>query len=108
MAIVLTLAFIAIYTLILLRWDKLVSWRFSSKVSKTIKYVHYLTLFVTLAIAFTYFQFGVGLRGLWTTRTFIIIALVTGVFFYFATNKTALNKLERVYFTLKDRTNIIQ
>jgi hypothetical protein len=100
MAIVLTIVFVIVYTYGLFRWDKHVSWRLNSKVSKTIKYVHYLTLFVALTIAFTYLQFGIGLRGLWTTRTFVIISLLTGVFFNFVTDKTILNKLEKVYFKL--------
>jgi hypothetical protein len=100
MAIVLTIAFLLTYTYGLFQWDKYVTWRLSNKVSKTIKYVHYLTLFIALIIAFTYSQFGVGLRGLWTTRTFIIIALLTGVFFNFVTDKTILNKIEKIYFKL--------
>ena len=100
MAIVLTIAFIIVYTYGIFRWDKLVAWRLNNKVSKTIKYVHYLTLFIALTIAFTYSQFGVGLRGLWTTRTFVIVALVTGVLFNFVTDKTILNKIEKVYFKL--------
>jgi hypothetical protein len=98
MAIVLTIAFILTYTYGLFRWDKYVAWRLNSKVSKTLKYVHYLTLFVALTIACTYSQFGIGLRGLWTTRTFLIIALLTGVFFNFVTDKTILNKIEKIYF----------
>ena len=100
MAIVLTIAFLLTYTYGLFRWDKYVAWRLSSKVSKTIKYVHYLTLFVALIIAFTYSQYGIGLRGLWTTRTFVIIALLTGVFFNFVTDKAILNKIEKIYFKL--------
>lgn len=100
MAIVLTIAFTAIYTFILLRWNKVVSWRLSSKVTNAIKHIHYLALFVSMAIAFTYSQFGIGLRGLWTTRSIIIIVLVTGIFFYFVANKTALQKTEKIYFKL--------
>ncbi|CAN5369193.1 hypothetical protein BH10BAC1_BH10BAC1_16890 [soil metagenome] len=100
MAIVLTIAFLLTYTYGLFRWDKYVAWRLSIKVSKTIKYVHYLTLFVAMTIAFTYSQFDVGLRGLWTTRTFVIVALLTGVFFNFVTDKTILNKIEKIYFRL--------
>lgn len=100
MTIILTIAFLIVYTYELFRWDKHVAWRLNSKVSKTIKYAHYLTIFVALAIAFTYSQFGIGLRGLWTTRTFVIVALVTGVLFNFVTDKTILNKIEEVYFRL--------
>ncbi len=100
MAIVLTIVFLIVYTYGLFRWDKHVAWRLNSKVSKTIKYAHYLTIFVALTIAFTYSQFGVGLRGLWTTRTFVIFALVTGVLFNFVTDQTILNKIEKVYFKL--------
>jgi len=98
MIIVLTIAFILLYTYGLFRWHKLVAWRLSSKVSKTIKYVHYLTLFVALTIGFTYSQFGIGLRGQWTTRIFVIITILTGVFFSFVTDKIVINKLEKVYF----------
>lgn len=100
MAIVLTTIFLLLYTYGLFRWDKLVAWRLNVKVSKIIKYVHYLTLFIVLTIAFTYFQFGIGLRGLWTTRTFIIIVLLTGVFLNFITDKTVVNKVEKIYFKL--------
>jgi hypothetical protein len=100
MAIVSIIALLFLYTSGIFLWDKLVAWRLSRKVSKTIKYVHYLTLFVALSIVFTYSQFGVGLRGLWTTRTFVIIALLTGVFFNFVTDKTIMNKMEKVYFKL--------
>jgi hypothetical protein len=100
MTIVLTIAFILLYTYGLFLWDKLVAWRLTKKVSKTIKYVHYFTLFVALTIVLTYFQYGVGLRGLWTTRTFAIIALFTGVFFNFVAEKTMLSKIEKVYFKL--------
>jgi hypothetical protein len=100
MAIVLTIVFILLYTYGLFRWDKLVAWKLSSKVSKTIKYFHYLTLLIVLTIAFTYSLFDIGLRGLWTTRSFIIITLLTGMFFNFITNKTIINKIEKVYFKL--------
>ena len=98
MAIVFTIALLVLYTYGLFRWDKLVTWRLNSNLSKTIKYVHYLALFITLTIAFTYTQFGIGLRGLWTTRIFVTVVLLIGIFFNFVTDRTIINKIEKIYF----------
>jgi hypothetical protein len=98
MAIVLTIAFLLLYSYGLFRWDKLVSWRLDGKISRTIKYVHYSTLIVSLTVLLLYTQFDIGLRGLWTTRIIIMTTISTGVFFIFISDKNINNKIERIYF----------
>jgi hypothetical protein len=98
--VIFTIVFTLLYTYLIFRWDKYVSWQFGSTASSTIKYIHYLTLFVCLTIAFTYLQFDIGLRGIWTTRIFVLIALLTGVLFYFVADKAILNKFEKIYFRI--------
>ncbi len=96
--VIFTIVFTLLYTYLIFRWDKYVSWQLGSTISRTIKYVHYITFFISLTIAFTYLQFDLGLRGIWTTRIFVITALLTGTFFYFVANKDILNKIEKIYF----------
>lgn len=79
-------------------WNKKINWRLNANISKTIKYSHFITLIICLIIAFLYYNYNIGLRGLWTTRIFIIFTLFTGIFFSFITNKTIINKLEKIYF----------
>ncbi len=90
--------FIIIYIYGLLSWDKKVRWRLKPKISKAIKYLHFATLLVCLTVLFLYSNFNLGLRGLWTTRVFIIVTLLTGIFFIIISDKTINSKLERIYF----------
>jgi len=60
--------------------------------------IHYSGLFICVIVAILYSKFEIGLRGLWTTRTIIIITLLTGVFFLFIAARSVINTIEKLYF----------
>jgi hypothetical protein len=96
----LTIIFLVVYTIALIKWNKWVSWRLNPKTSRTIKYVHYIGLSIITIIAFVYWELNIGLRGLWTTRSIIFVTLFTGIFFNFISSKAVFNILETIYFRL--------
>ncbi|MDB5258685.1 MAG: hypothetical protein JWM14_3380 [Chitinophagaceae bacterium] len=95
-----TIAFIILYGFGLFYWNKKQTGRLKPGISKTIKTIHYIGIAICLVLGFLYVSYGIGLRGLWTTRIISIITLFIGIFFSFFTDKTVLNKLEKWYFKL--------
>ena len=61
------------------------------KTSNIIKVTHYVGLIICCAIAYSYVDSGIGLRGLWTTPIIIITTFSIGFFFIFVCNKEVLN-----------------
>lgn len=100
MAYLLTGIFVVIYIYGLIQWNKKVAWRLNPLVSKIIKYVHFVTLLVSLSIGVLNLKLDLGFRGLWTTRIIIITVLISGIFFNFLSNKSILNRFEKIYFRL--------
>jgi hypothetical protein len=92
------LVFIFLYARWLSKWSKKISWHFSSKLTTIIKCSHYCALFLCLIVGFLFSQYNSGLRGLWTTRIFIIVLISTGIFFILFADKSVINKIERIYF----------
>ena len=75
-------------------------WRLNVNTTKAIKHTHYFTMIISLFVGFMYSKYNIGLAGLWTTRVFIILALLTGIFFNFLANKNAINNFEKYYFKI--------
>lgn len=100
MAYLVTIIFIIAYGLGLFYWDKKINWRLNTKMSKSIKLLHYIGLLICLTVGIIYTNFDIGLRGLWTTRTIIIFTLLTGVFFTFLADKSSTSKIEKWYFKI--------
>lgn len=96
--ILVAILFIIAYGLGLFYWNKKVNYRLNPKISRGIKLLHYTGLLICITIAITYINFGIGLRGLWTTRTIIIFTLLTGIFFIFLADKSSIKKVEKRYF----------
>ena len=96
----LTVILIILYLYGLYKWNKKVTWRLNPRFSKIIKYLHFITITICFTIGISYYNYDIGLRGLWTTRILIIAALLTGEFFIFLSNKTIINKIEIFYFKL--------
>lgn len=100
MAKLIIIIFILIYSFLYIRRNGRDSWRMDVATSRVVKHIHYFGLFVVTIVAVLYWQFGLGLRGLWTTRVFICLMLFTGVFFRFVSARDVVNKVERIYFLL--------
>jgi hypothetical protein len=96
--LIIIIAFIVIYVLSLFIWKRSVAWRLNTKISKTIKKVHYVGVVICISVFLLFTNFGIGLRGLWTTRIIIITTLIIGIFFIFVSAKNVMNKIEKWYF----------
>jgi hypothetical protein len=99
---ILILCIIAILdiTLLILYWKKKIKGSLGIKTSNIIKIIHYFGLIICCVVAWSYLSYGIGLRGLWTTRIIIILTFTIGIFFIFVSNQAALNTFEKVYFRL--------
>lgn len=98
MAYLVTITLIIAYGYLLIRWEKLVSSKLGEQSSKIIKYIHYVGLAVVVTVGVSYGLFDHGLRGLWTTRIFMFLTLLTGCFYRFLSSPLSVNKFERLYF----------
>jgi len=96
----LTIIFLFTYGLCLFYGEKQVIWRLNQKATKTTKLLHYIGLCVCVIVCILTANFDIGLRGLWTTRSFIIVTLLTGIFLRFIADKTTVNKFEKWYFRI--------
>lgn len=88
------------YGFALFYWSRGEASRFDAKTTVTIKAIHYTGLAICIVVGISFALYDVGLRGLWTTRLVIMITLITGTFFMFIANKSALKKIENLYFRL--------
>ena len=98
MANIIVLLIILFYLFCLFYWNKYIDWRLDEKISKRIKYSHYIGLFICILITIHYTIYDIGLRGIWTSRIIIIYTLTTGIFFTFLSDKNILKKIEKIYF----------
>ncbi len=96
----LVIIFLFTYGLCLFFGEKQMIWRLTQKATKAVKLLHFIGLCVCVTVSILTANFDTGLRGLWTTRIFIIATLLTGVFFRFITDKTTINKFEKWYFKI--------
>ena len=98
MYIFVSVAFAVLYVIVLIYWDKKIKWRLPKKAANALGLVHIASLAITLIVAILYSQFEIGLRGLWTTRVFIIIFLISGIFFRFLVSKEGMKNFAGWYF----------
>ncbi|PVY35627.1 hypothetical protein [Pontibacter virosus] len=100
MGIILAILFAVAYLAILIFWNKKVKWRLPFKTGLTLKWIHYTCIALILVVAILYSQLDIGLRGIWTTRIFIITALLSGIFFSFLVRREDIHKGEFWYFKI--------
>ena len=91
--IFLFLIFAGVYGYALKFWKKN-KFRFSINNSFKVKYFHYSTFLLLIILG----MFGLTLRGIWTNRIIIILCLISGIFFNLFSQKSVLNKFEKIYF----------
>lgn len=98
--VIYTVLFAIFYTIILIQWNKKVKKKLPDQVTIVIKWLHYISLTISIAAGIIFLNYHYGLSGLWTTRIFIIMALITGITFWFIVRKESLVKAEYWYFRL--------
>ncbi|MDD3323154.1 MAG: hypothetical protein PHS59_17110 [Paludibacter sp.] len=94
----LAIIFLFTYGLFLFFGEKQTKWRLNQKTTKAAKLLHFIGLGVCVTVSILTVNFDTGLRGLWTTRVFIIVTLLTGIFLRFIADKTIINRFEKWYF----------
>lgn len=95
MFFVVSILLLILYAFKIKDWKKN-DYRLNHKLSVYLKYLHYFAITTTIILLILDLQ----IRGIWTDRILIFIALVSGIFYNLFAQKGVLNNLEKTYFDL--------
>ena len=85
-----------IYNFGLYYWNKKVSWKLNTPLSKTLLYSHYISLFLFVSLLILNY-YNIRPKGLSTTKIIFFITFLTGFFLYFIGSKNTFGKTAFIY-----------
>lgn len=94
------IVFIGMYILLLYLLKKKLKYHFGPKVSLFFKRVHYVGILFCLILWISNTYYAIDLRGIWTSRIFILTTIISGFLISFFSNKSTKNILDSIYFNL--------
>lgn len=95
MIFVVSILLLILYAFKIKDWKKN-DYRLNLTFSVYLKYLHYFAITVTIILLIL----DLKIRGIWTDRILILIALLSGIFYNLFAQKSVLNNLEKTYFGL--------
>lgn len=94
MIFVVSILSLILYAFKIKDWKKN-DYRLNQELSNYLKYLHYLTITITIVLLILELQ----IKGIWTGRIVTFIALLSGIFYNLFAQKSVLNELEKTYFS---------
>ncbi len=94
MIFVVSILLLILYAFKIKDWKKN-DYRLNQELSNYLKYLHYLTITITIVLLILELQ----IKGIWTGRIVTFIALLSGIFYNLFAQKSVLNELEKTYFS---------